>query len=158
LLLYSKLYSNVVLSQSLAHEIIQYVDDLYKLTVEIIKHQYKCQENKRNVPSNVKDMCIILQNAFVEIKTEHKTLQYFIRHGYLIMPQTFDIAIILHPKRIQMHRSIGLVNRVLQLFLLKSLLIKFLQLPNVVISTLTDTLKKRENLLIIRSNENRMMR
>jgi len=46
----AKLYSNVVLSRSLAHEIIQHVDDLYKLTVEIIKYQYECQENKRNVP------------------------------------------------------------------------------------------------------------
>lgn len=127
----SKLYSNIALSRLLAHKIIEYVDDLYKLTIGIIKHKYECQENKQNASSNLKDMCIILKNAFAEFKTEHQTLQYFIRRGYLIMPQSIDIAVILHPKRIQMHRSIDLVNRVLQIVPINFLLTKFLQLPNV---------------------------
>lgn len=74
---------------------------------------------------------MILRNAFPELKTEHQTLQYFIRYGYLIMPQSIDIAVILNPKRIQMHRSIGLVNRVLQIVPINYLVTKFLELPNV---------------------------
>lgn len=52
----------------------------------MIKHKY--EENKKNVASGIKDMCVILQNTFNEFKTEHQTLQYFIQHGYLIMPQS----------------------------------------------------------------------
>lgn len=126
----SKLYSDASLSRSFAHQIIQYVDELYKSIIEIIKKKYEYQE-KQNVPSNLKDMCIILQNAFAEFKTEYQTLQYFIRNEYLIMPQSINIATIFYPKRIQMHRSIGLVNRVVQIVPIKSLLTKFLQLPNV---------------------------
>lgn len=37
-------------------------------------------------------MCIILQNAFAEFKTEHQTLQYFRQRGYRIMPQSLDIG------------------------------------------------------------------
>lgn len=54
----------------------------------MIKHKYESQVNKENVASGIKDMCVILQNAFEEFKTKHQTLQYFIQHGYLIMPQS----------------------------------------------------------------------
>lgn len=95
----------------------------------MIKHKY--EENKENVASGIKDMCVILQNAFDEFKTEHQTLQYFIQHGYLIMPQSVHISATLQPKRLKMHTSMGLTNQMLQIIPLKPLLIKILQLPNI---------------------------
>lgn len=100
-LLVSKLYSNNVLPRSLAHKIIEYVSNVYGVTIEIIKRKYECEELKRNVSFNIKDMYTVLQNAFVNFKTEHQTLQFLVRRGYLIMPQSVDIGARFHPKRIK---------------------------------------------------------
>lgn len=90
-------------------------------------------------------MCIIVQNVFVEFQTEHKTLQYFIKHRYLIMPQSINIAATLSSKRSKMHRSIDVVNRVLQVIPLRDLLIQFLQLPNVFETITKHMYKKKPN-------------
>jgi len=127
----SKLYFNITLSLLLAHEIIQYISNSYKLSIEIIKHKYENRENKENIACDIKDMCINLQKTFDQFsfKIEHQTLHYFIRHNYLTMPQSVHIDRTLNPKRLKMHRSNH--NQMLQIISLRPLLTKLLQLPNI---------------------------
>lgn len=144
LLLVSKLYADITLSRLIVHKIIQYVNNFYKSTIEIIKHKLECQGN-RNVSSDINDMCIIIQNIFLQFETEHKTLQYFIKHGYLIMPQSINIAATLCSKRRKMCTSIGIRNRTVQVIPLRQLLIQFLELSNVFDTITKEIYEKRHN-------------
>ncbi|XP_018306071.1 uncharacterized protein, partial [Mycetomoellerius zeteki] len=90
-------------------------------------------------------MCIIIQNIFLQFETEHKTLQYFIKHGYLIMPQSINIAATLCSKRRKMCTSIGIRNRTVQVIPLRQLLIQFLELSNVFDTITKEIYEKRHN-------------
>lgn len=143
-LLVSKLYANTVLPRSLAQNIIEYVSHVYSITIEIIKRKYECEEPKRDVSFDIKDMCIVLQNAFANFKTEHQTLQFLVRRGYLIMPQSVGIGARFHPKRTKVHNSMDAVNINIQIIPMRPLLTKFLQLPHV-FDTIVNYIRETEN-------------
>lgn len=140
-----KLYSDASMSRSQAHKIIDYVNEFYKLTIGIIQLKYENQITTHNVSFDIKHMCIILQNAFAEFKTDYQTLQYFIRRGYLIMPQCIDIAAVLRSKRLKIFRNIDVATRSFQIIPIRSLLKKFLQLPNV-FHTIIEHLSKQQHI------------
>lgn len=95
ILFVSKLCSETALSRSLAYEILQHVNNFYKLAIELIKHKYESQENKQNIPSSVV-ICVqfykmLLLNS--RLNTKHCNILYdvdiLLCHNLLILLQHY---------------------------------------------------------------------
>lgn len=137
-LVVAKLYAYRTLNRTVTNDIIQTMSSFYNsVCLPMLKIKY-------NNIDGLQDILQIIETAFDNFKTEYSTFKYLKSIGCLIMPSiiTIDTSIIFGPinkkkKSFTCHKNISIIP-------LKSVLIKFLELPNV-FSTITVYIERCKN-------------
>lgn len=127
----AELYANLTLPRSFVSDLIDKLNDLYGSTfISILKQKYNCEECNE-LPSDLNSMFNIVQHAFNNFSTEYKTFAYFEKLNILIIPQSKVVSASLKSRFVDGRRQVIVSNIEIQVIPIKSILKKFLEIPNV---------------------------
>lgn len=135
----AQLYADPTLPRSFVPSLIDKLNNLYNLTfISMLKQKYKCDKCEcKELPSDLDSMFYIVQHAFDNFSTEHKTLKYFDNLNILIKPQSIIVGASLKSRFVDGRRQVVVSNTEIQVIPIKLVLKKFLELPNVLTSILS---------------------
>lgn len=133
----AEFYADPTLPRSFIPDLINKLNDLYGSTfISMLKQKYNCRKCKE-ISSDFESMFNIVQHAFHNFSTEHKALKYFDDLSILINPQSVVVDGSLKSRFVNGRPEIVVVNIEIQVIPIKSVLKKFLELPNVLTSILS---------------------
>lgn len=130
----AKLYGNLSLPRSLVNEILKMFKEFYNnFCIKHIKLKLNNSQKLQNY-SDIQDTLIMLdivEKIFDNFKSEHLALKYFSDKGFLIQPLSVTINSSLQPRRHKGLNTIKIIKSKIEIVPMKSVLIKFLELPHV---------------------------
>ncbi|KAL0130349.1 hypothetical protein PUN28_002173 [Cardiocondyla obscurior] len=127
----AKLYADPGIPRSFVSNLIEKLNTLYSATfIEMLKQKYN-SERCSGLQSDLGLMFSIVQNAFNNFLTENKMLKYFENLNVLIKPKSIVVNASLKSRLVNGRRQIIACNIEIEIISIKSVLQRFLELPNV---------------------------
>lgn len=123
----AELYSHHNLSRKFVQDLIVKVEKLNDAILTNMLSRSAGSQWLRNFNTDRQ----IVKNIFSQFDTEYKSTKFFSNTNRLIPPYTKDITCILHSKRKQKKQKVVTVNTKIEIVSMESILMNFLQLPNV---------------------------
>lgn len=133
----AELYAHPTIPRSFISGLIDKLNDMYSHTfIPMLRQKYNCEECKQ-LPSDLDSMFNIIEHEFDNVLTEHKALRHFDNFNVLIKPQSIEVDASLKSRFVNGRRQVVVCNTEIQVIPIKSVLKKFLELPNVLTSILS---------------------